>query len=111
MKIQPQQLVLYLEQDGSCPLELWLENLRDRQARVRIKKRLDRIESGNLGDFKPVGDGRYGTQDWLRTRLPDLLRSGRIDHRTSSNSNDGKLLPGTDLGKTPRTTRDRFIPK
>jgi putative component of toxin-antitoxin plasmid stabilization module len=32
-------------------------DLCDRQARVRIRKRLDRIELGNLGAFKPVGDG------------------------------------------------------
>jgi putative addiction module killer protein len=57
MDIQPQQVVLYLQEDGGCPFELWLEDLRDRQARIRIKKRLDRIELGNLGDFKPVGEG------------------------------------------------------
>lgn len=34
-----------------------MNSLKDRQARVRIKKRLDRIELGNLGDFKPVGEG------------------------------------------------------
>jgi putative addiction module killer protein len=57
MDLQPEQIVLYLQDDGSCPLETWLGELRDRQARVRIRKRLDRIELGNLGDFKPVGDG------------------------------------------------------
>ncbi|PSN15891.1 addiction module killer protein [filamentous cyanobacterium CCT1] len=43
--------------DGSCPFEAWLDNLRDRQARARIKKRLDRVELGNLGDAKPLGEG------------------------------------------------------
>jgi putative addiction module killer protein len=35
----------------------WLGELRDRAARARIVARLRRIEIGNLGDVKPVGDG------------------------------------------------------
>ena len=57
MEVQPRELVLYVTADDACPFELWLNALRDRQARARIKKRLDRIELGNLGDFKPVGEG------------------------------------------------------
>lgn len=57
METQPREIILYLMQDGSCPFELWLNNLRDRQARARIRKRLDRIERGNLGDVKSVGAG------------------------------------------------------
>jgi len=57
MEAQPREVVLYVTEDDECPFELWLNALRDRQARVRIKKRLDRIGLGNLGDFKPVGKG------------------------------------------------------
>ena len=57
MEAQPREVVLYVTEDADCPFELWLDDLRDRQARVRIKKRLDRVELGNLGDFKPVGEG------------------------------------------------------
>lgn len=57
MEAQPREVVLYVTADGNCPFELWLDALRDRQARVRIKKRLDRVSLGNLGDFKPVGEG------------------------------------------------------
>jgi putative addiction module killer protein len=35
----------------------WLMSLRDRQARARILKRLDRARRGNLGDVAPVGSG------------------------------------------------------
>jgi putative addiction module killer protein len=35
----------------------WLGGLRDRQARARILKRVDRAAEGNLGDVAPVGDG------------------------------------------------------
>lgn len=57
MEAKPQEIVLYVTKDDQCPFERWLETLRDRQARARIKKRLDRVEFGNLGDFKPVGEG------------------------------------------------------
>lgn len=57
MESQPLEVVLYMTEDNICPFECWLESLRDRQARARIKKRLDRIELGNLGDFKSIGKG------------------------------------------------------
>jgi len=35
----------------------WLRELRDRQARVRIQTRIDRLQLGLAGDAKPVGEG------------------------------------------------------
>ena len=35
----------------------WLADLRDREARARIAKRIDRIALGNLGDAKSVDGG------------------------------------------------------
>jgi putative addiction module killer protein len=35
----------------------WLGDLRDRQARVRILARIDRLAGGNPGDVKPAGSG------------------------------------------------------
>jgi putative addiction module killer protein len=35
----------------------WVGGLRDRNAATRIAARLDRAESGNLGDFKFLRDG------------------------------------------------------
>ncbi len=35
----------------------WMEGLRDRQARVRILRRVVRLATGNPGDVKPVGEG------------------------------------------------------
>ena len=35
----------------------WLVELRDIRARARIQARIDRLELGNVGDAKPVGEG------------------------------------------------------
>jgi putative addiction module killer protein len=35
----------------------WIEGLRDRKAYARIRTRIDRLELGNFGDVKPVGEG------------------------------------------------------
>lgn len=41
----------------SATFDAWLSGLRDRQAKVRIAARLDRLALGNPGDVKPVGSG------------------------------------------------------
>ena len=41
----------------SATFDAWLSGLRDRQARVRIAARIDRLSLGNPGDLKPVGSG------------------------------------------------------
>ena len=35
----------------------WFGSLRDRQARARIQTRIDRLQLGNPGDVKPIGEG------------------------------------------------------
>ena len=37
--------------------DLWYQSLKDRQAALRIQVRIDRVEDGNFGDCKPVGEG------------------------------------------------------
>lgn len=37
--------------------ETWFARLRDRSAQRRIQARIDRMEDGNLGDWKTVGGG------------------------------------------------------
>lgn len=47
----------FVLKDGSCLIKEWLRSIRDTQTRQRIQVRLDRIERGNMGDCKPVGEG------------------------------------------------------
>lgn len=35
----------------------WLNGLRDQRTRLRLARRLERLQGGNFGDHKPVGGG------------------------------------------------------
>lgn len=35
----------------------WFSRLRDKRAKARIQARIDRLQLGNSGDAKPVGEG------------------------------------------------------
>ena len=54
MKIE---VLEYLTENKKNPFRNWLEGLRDRQARAKIRVRLNRIRLGNFGDIKSVGNG------------------------------------------------------
>lgn len=56
-KSGPKITRFYVAPSGKIPLIEWLEGLKDSATRLRIKRRLDRLELGNFGDCEPVGDG------------------------------------------------------
>jgi len=37
----------------------WLNGLKDRMTRIRLSRRLDKVQHGNLGDVKYLGNGLY----------------------------------------------------
>lgn len=37
----------------------WLSSLKDRITRLRLSRRLDKAQRGNLGDVNPVGEGIF----------------------------------------------------
>jgi putative addiction module killer protein len=53
----PYRLEYYLDDNSKAPFLEWLYSLRDKLAVYRIRARLDRVELGNFGTAKPVGDG------------------------------------------------------
>ncbi len=57
MDARPRELKVYESPSGTAPFDDWLESLRDVKNRARIQVRLDRLEQGNFGDCKPVGEG------------------------------------------------------
>jgi putative addiction module killer protein len=54
---QPKQIDLYVQRTGQIPVQEWLRGLRDRDARSRIRVRIDRLSLGNAGDTRSVGGG------------------------------------------------------
>ena len=39
--------------------DAWLDGLKDRTTRLRLSRRLDKAQRGNLGDINSVGDGVF----------------------------------------------------
>ncbi len=57
METKRKELREYLTRDGESPFGNWLESLKDRAARAKIRIRLDRLRLGNPGICKSVGEG------------------------------------------------------
>lgn len=57
MEATPKEVEIYETPDGLRPLTEWLNSLRDIKAKAKIIKRIERIQLGNLGDYKSVGKG------------------------------------------------------
>jgi putative addiction module killer protein len=51
------QIRHYLTATGRDPYQLWLDRLKDLRARVAIQRRIDRLNTDNLGDHKACRDG------------------------------------------------------
>lgn len=55
----------YTTADGQDLFAQWLDNLRDRHARARITARLLRLQNGNFGECRFVGNGVWEQKiDW-----------------------------------------------
>ena len=39
--------------------DAWLKGLKDRITRLRLSRRIDKAQRGDLGDVKPVGEGVF----------------------------------------------------
>lgn len=55
MEVSEREVESYIRPDGTCPFNEWLDSLQDRQARARIRTRINRVRLGNLGDCRSVG--------------------------------------------------------
>lgn len=47
----------YLREDGSAPFAKWLKMLKDIRARAKVVKAVNKMQTGNFGDHKSVGEG------------------------------------------------------
>jgi putative addiction module killer protein len=57
MAAQPREIQRYITPEGKVPFSEWFYSLRDTKAQARITARLERVELGNLGDYRSVGGG------------------------------------------------------
>ena len=53
------KIELYVTEEGKVPFSEWLQSLKDRKSRAKIRIRLDRVRLGNLGNNKFLGKGVY----------------------------------------------------
>jgi putative addiction module killer protein len=48
---------IYRDENEKEPYTKWIDSLKDPITRARIRRRLRRLEEGNMGDVTPVGGG------------------------------------------------------
>ena len=57
MESRLREIIYYEDGNGNHPAYDWLEKLKDKKTRVIIKGRIRRLEEGNLGFTRSVGQG------------------------------------------------------
>jgi len=53
------ELVVYEQEDGVRPFEVWFTRVRDNMTKARILQQLRKVEAENLGDHAAVGAGVF----------------------------------------------------
>jgi putative addiction module killer protein len=51
------EIIIYETVNGIKPVDIWLKSIKDPVIRFRISSRIDRIKTGNLGEWKSLTDG------------------------------------------------------
>jgi len=59
MTIVEKTVTLYLTIGGESPFIRWYHSLKDKRANEIILARIARVRSGNIGDFKIIGNGVF----------------------------------------------------
>jgi putative addiction module killer protein len=59
MKVLPREIVVLETPEGKTPFLEWFNSLKDKSYQRAIDARLARIEDGNFGDHKSVGEGVF----------------------------------------------------
>lgn len=53
----PRKLQVYRDPNGREPFSIWFRSIQDTRIQDRIQARLINVTSGNLGDYRSVGEG------------------------------------------------------
>lgn len=72
-------VLLYQSADERRPFTDWLEALKDRRTRARIRTRIDRLALGNFGDHRALDGGIYELRiDWGPGYRVYFARAGNV---------------------------------
>ena len=104
VEAQPRNLKDYLSADGKDPFDIWINGLRNEKKKTTIRTRLNRVQQGNLGDCRPVGEGVHelivdfgpGYRVYFGQDGDDVILLGGGDKRTQS----------TDIARVKERWRD-----
>jgi len=56
-EITNKELIIYTHNNGKELFIEWFNSIKDITIKTRIRKRLDRVEEGNYGDYKIIDNG------------------------------------------------------
>jgi len=59
MEIKPREIRDYVTPDGRVPFKEWLNSLQDKKAQTVVLNRINRVQLGNFGDCRHLGEGVY----------------------------------------------------
>ena len=72
-------ILIYQSADRRKPFAEWLDALKDRQARARIRTRIDRLALGNFGDYRALDGGLFELRiDWGPGYRVYFARTGNV---------------------------------
>ena len=63
MEPKPRKVEYYQTKAGKAPFREWLDKLNDRVGKARIDARVTRLQAGQFGKCKSVGNGVYELKD------------------------------------------------
>lgn len=57
MEVTPREILIFETSDGRVPFRDWMNRIKDQPIYERIMSRLERVEEGNFGEHRSVGEG------------------------------------------------------
>jgi putative addiction module killer protein len=57
VEVTPREILIFETSDGRVPFRDWMNRIKDQPIYERIMSRLERVEEGNFGEHRSVGEG------------------------------------------------------
>jgi putative addiction module killer protein len=56
-EVHPREIQPYVTPEGRVPFDEWFNSLKDANTKAKIVSRINRVITGNLGDYRSLGEG------------------------------------------------------